>query len=159
MRRGLQMALMLVALASAAALVGAADPKPKAEEIPGLVRRLGSPDWRVREAATKRLFAAGALAIPELKAGRGPRRGFLGVSFAPGRAPRIAEVVKDTAAERAGFQVGDLVYRVDRDEVATIEDVIAMIGYRFDGERVEITVERGGKLLTLPVRLGPRPPR
>ena len=95
-------------------------------------------------------------ALPALRQGRSPVAGFLGVKFGGDRAPRLEEVLPDTAAQRAGLRAGDLIRRVDREETDALEDVIVVLGFRCAGDLVQITVERDGAVLTLPVRLGER---
>ncbi|MHC5011000.1 MAG: S1C family serine protease, partial [Planctomycetota bacterium] len=94
--------------------------------------------------------------LPALREGRGPVPGFLGVHFAPGLIPRVDEVVEGTGAEAAGIRPGDVIKRIDREPVATIGEVVAVIRFRYSGEQVMVAVERDGTQLVLPATLVPR---
>ena len=82
--------------------------------------------------------------------------GFLGVGFGRGNLPRIANLIEGEAAGRAGLLPGDVIHRVDDEDVATVDAVINVIGHRCAGDLVNVTVERGGSLRTVSVRLGVR---
>jgi S1-C subfamily serine protease len=95
-------------------------------------------------------------ALPGLKRGQRPRRGLLGVTFSAGNVPRIGSVAPESSASRAGFVAGDVIVRVGGQDVATADDVVAAIGVRFEGERLEIGYERDGTPHAVTVRLGAR---
>jgi serine protease Do len=96
-------------------------------------------------------------ALPALERGQGPARGFLGVSFAPGRAARVAEVIAGTPAQAAGLRVGDVIERVDREDVATAAAVISVLGHRCEGEGVVLAVDRDGIEREIRIVLTARP--
>lgn len=95
-------------------------------------------------------------ALPSLREGRSPAAAFLGVKFMRGDEPRVEAVLPGTAAERAGLFAGDVIRRIDREETTAMADVIVVLGFRSGGDLVNVTVERNGSLLTLPVRLDDR---
>jgi putative serine protease PepD len=57
-------------------------------------------------------------------------------------------------ADQAGMLPGDRVVAVDGDAVRTPEEFVVQIRARLPGDRVSLTVLRGGKRLTVPVTLG-----
>ncbi len=68
----------------------------------------------------------------------------------PASLPRIAAVVEDTPAERAGFQYADALLRVDGRAIVGVEDFTAYVGPRA-GQTLEVEVERDGEPLRLEV--------
>jgi regulator of sigma E protease len=79
---------------------------------------------------------------------------FSGLGIRPGPVVPavIGRVTPDSAAERAGFRVGDEVGRANSAEIANWEDWVAFIRSR-PGESVEIDVLRDGQPLTIPVTI------
>lgn len=63
---------------------------------------------------------------------------------------RVAKVMVDTPAERAGFRAGDEVLRVDDTDVVATEDFVDYVSSR-PGVAIEVEVARRGKNLVLPV--------
>lgn len=66
----------------------------------------------------------------------------------------IDQILPDSAAARAGLQVGDVVTRVDGRMVRNAGDLRNLIGLREIGERVSLEVLRGGEMLTIQVAIG-----
>ncbi len=64
--------------------------------------------------------------------------GVLGVSLAGGT-PLVAEVVGDSAAERAGIGAGDTITAVDDQPVNTAEQLVELIGGRSAGDQVAVS--------------------
>lgn len=65
--------------------------------------------------------------------------------------PSVIEVSgEDTAAYRAGMQVGDILYAVDGKRIIYYSDAVPMIRAA-DGEAATVTVERDGEMLELQV--------
>ena len=62
--------------------------------------------------------------------------------------PRVADVLVDTPAEAAGFEVGDLILRVDGARVREPIQATILIE-RKPGEEVRFEVERGGQVVEL----------
>ncbi|MDQ3631731.1 MAG: trypsin-like peptidase domain-containing protein [Actinomycetota bacterium] len=98
--------------------------------------------------------------LPELKAGRRISRPFLGVSTAErpsGAGALVAEVVRGGPGDDAGLRARDVVVQIGKTEIKRPEDVAAAIEGRKPGDRIELTVTRGGARRTLDARLGTRP--
>jgi S1-C subfamily serine protease len=95
-------------------------------------------------------------ALPALRAGAGPRPGLLGVRFAAGIRPVVEDVEPGSGAGRAGLRKGDVVLRIDREAVVTVADAVAAVRFRYSGETVRVTVERGGQEVALLAELGER---
>lgn len=87
------------------------------------------------------------------------RRGLLGVSISDVTAETaealgiaedtqgalVQEVVSESAAEQAGIEVGDVIVRVDDEEIESASDLRTTIGLRRSGDTVRIEVLREGK--------------
>lgn len=85
---------------------------------------------------------------------------FIGVpggSLTEDREWEVAELVPGSAAAQAGIQPDDRVLRVDGIEHRTFTDFATAISERAPGEEVELTIQRGGEVLTVPVELGANP--
>jgi len=67
--------------------------------------------------------------------------------------PRIAEVVQDSAAAKAGLKAGDTVRAVDGHAVALFPDLRRIVVGR-PGERVDVEVVRDGAPIVLPLDIG-----
>jgi serine protease Do len=97
--------------------------------------------------------------VPGLLHGVSPERGLLGVRFRSGVLPVLGTIVPDSAAARAGLQVGDVLRTIDGRRVPTIPDAMQSIGQRMKGERVRVSVERAGRVFEHTVTLGARSER
>ena len=91
------------------------------------------------------LTATPALTEIQDALGNKARVGRLGLQF---EEPRITEVVKDSAAESAGFQTGDIIRKVNEKPIEGREDVIRIVSPNA-GNELSIVVERDGQLVTL----------
>jgi len=84
-------------------------------------------------------------------------RAWLGILMEQDRdGVRISEVMRNTAARAVGLQPGDLIYRIDRRNVTTPEDVSTVLKDRKEGERVTLHIRREGRKIEVPVVLGSR---
>ena len=83
-------------------------------------------------------------------------RGWLGVRIAPNEEDQveIIEVEKDSPAEIADLEDGDVVIEFDGDEVIDTELLAKMIRMRKPGETVTVKIERKGKTQDVEVKLG-----
>jgi regulator of sigma E protease len=82
---------------------------------------------------------------------------FAGIAYFNGKTvlePRVGAVVEGSAAERAGFQPGDLILSVEGREIVGFSDLQRLVSSS-SGDNLRIVVERNGALETLiatPVR-------
>jgi len=79
-----------------------------------------------------------------------PRYGYGEAGVRPRLQLRLVAIFDGGPADRAGFEPGDAVRKVDGREIAGAADFAARVGPRA-GEEVRIEVERRGEVLTLPV--------
>ena len=66
--------------------------------------------------------------------------------------PVVDTVVEESAAERAGIEVGDKIVAVDGNATSSFEDVAKIISIH-PGERVNLRLEREGRTVDLPVTI------
>lgn len=98
------------------------------------------------------------------------KRGWLGVTLqtvTPGFAQTyklptnegaiVAGVTRGTPADKAGFQLGDVIVAVDGQKVKSTQDVVLFIRSKLAGEKVSIEIYREAKKQTLSVILGDIP--
>jgi putative serine protease PepD len=97
--------------------------------------------------------------LPELKRGATPEHAYLGLSTTPasGGGAQVQQATAGGPAARAGLEPGDVVTRVDGEDVQAPNDIAAAIDDDDPGDEVEVTVRRGGDERTLTVTLGQRP--
>ncbi len=77
----------------------------------------------------------------------------LGIRPGPPVPPVIGEVVADSAAERAGLQVGDEVLRADGKPIDNWEGWVEFIRTR-PGETASVELRRAGETITVPLAIG-----
>jgi putative serine protease PepD len=98
--------------------------------------------------------------LPDLEQGAAPQHAYLGLSTAPaqnGGGAQVAQATADGPAAKAGIQPGDVVTEVDGEAVQDPDDVAQAIEDDKPGDRIEVTVQRGGSEHTIEVTLGQRP--
>jgi membrane-associated protease RseP (regulator of RpoE activity) len=61
----------------------------------------------------------------------------------------INEVMEDSPAEKAGLRAGDVIVRVDNDEVEDIEEIREAIQDKEEGETIAVTVIRDGREMSV----------
>ncbi|MCL2491945.1 MAG: trypsin-like peptidase domain-containing protein [Coriobacteriia bacterium] len=66
----------------------------------------------------------------------------------------IVEVVSGSPAQRAGFQIGDIIVRIGDRAITTTEDVFAAVRSHREGDTVTVEFYRGGELSSVEVTLG-----
>ncbi len=76
--------------------------------------------------------------------------GFLAVFGAVTAPPLINEVVVGSPAQAAGFRKGDVIVDINGRHIESFDDVTAIVAMR-PGERLNVTVERSGRLLAFRV--------
>jgi len=67
---------------------------------------------------------------------------------------QVSGVVKNGPAEQAGIQVGDVITKFGDDEVGDFDSLIALVGFRRPGEKVEVTLMRRKKPVVVTVTVG-----
>jgi S1-C subfamily serine protease len=98
--------------------------------------------------------------LPDLEKGTAPQHAYLGLSTTlpqNGDGAQVADATAGGPAAEAGLQAGDVVTKVDGADVHTPDDVAAAISDNKPGDKVEVTVNRGGSEETIEVTLGQRP--
>lgn len=111
-----------------------------------------------------------AAVLPALERDGRMRRGYLGVEIdnidyrvqqafglESTEGALVQRVVPGAPAAEAGLQHGDVVVRVDDQEVASTRSLIDYVAHRPPGATVVLHVLRGGTIHRRPVRLGERP--
>jgi serine protease Do len=86
-------------------------------------------------------------------------QGYLGVMVAPDaeRGTLVREVVPDGPAAGAGLKAGDRVLKVGDQDVKDADEFLKIVAGRKPGEKLALTVDRGGKELALTATLAKRP--
>ena len=82
---------------------------------------------------------------------------FLGVQVQNGPCNHSAQIIKvfaATAAEKTGFQLGDVIVQVDETTVTNNYHLVSIIGTHKPGDKVLITYVRDGVTATAKVRIG-----
>ena len=69
---------------------------------------------------------------------------------------RIGSIIPGSAAEKAGIRVGDVIVKIDGDEIKRYEDLPALIQQRKPGDEVRIEIRRGDEAVQLKATLGKR---
>jgi len=69
----------------------------------------------------------------------------------------VAEVTKDSPAEKAGFERGDIITEFNSTPIKDSHELPALVARTPVGEKAQITILRGGKGQTLTVNLGELP--
>ena len=108
--------------------------------------------------------------IDSLRRGQRPSRGYLGVGLQPleeslaealnlpkDRGELVRSVQPNEAAARAGLQQGDVIVRVNGQEVNPDETVSYLIATTPVGTRVPLDIIRDGRRMTVQVTVGQRP--
>src|SRR3954452_8600697 len=99
--------------------------------------------------------------VPRLKRGQKIARPWLGVetrsSILGGSGAEVASAIAGGPAEKAGFQQGDVLVRVDGRSIIDSSDVARAVNARQPGDRVAVEVNRAGRRVTIHVELGLRP--
>jgi len=97
--------------------------------------------------------------LPQLEQGSAPERAYLGLSTAPaaGGGAEVAQATPGGPAAAAGLAAGDVVTEVDGEAVQDPEDLARAIEDDAPGDRVRVTVTRGGAERSVEVTLGDRP--
>ncbi|MBL0357761.1 MAG: PDZ domain-containing protein [Chitinophagaceae bacterium] len=82
---------------------------------------------------------------------------FLGVTTeTEGEGVKVVEVVKGSAAEKAGLKKGDIITKVGEEKITSPEILSDVIGFKKPTNEVKITYKRAGKESTVKATLGKR---
>jgi len=108
------------------------------------------------------LVTALAVGAPALKDKEPPDKGpgYLGIMFQKDDGGLIVTEVKaDGPAAKAGLKANDLIVKLDGAAMADAETVelVKMVAGMRPGTVIAVEVKRGPEMLTLKVKLGPRP--
>lgn len=108
--------------------------------------------------------------VDQLRQGQEIERGFLGVSLGPitddmadslglpaNRGEIVQSVQDDSAASAAGLQAGDIITRINGQDVTSEQTVIFLIANLQPGETIPLEVLREGSTVELTATLGKRP--
>ncbi|HEU4959478.1 MAG TPA: Do family serine endopeptidase [Sphingomonas sp.] len=108
--------------------------------------------------------------VETLMKGETVKRGYMGVAVQPitgdiadsmglprNRGGLIASVTPDSPAAKAGFKPGDVVMKVNGQEVTADQSLSYLVANLQPGARVPFEILRNGKPMTLTVTLGTRP--
>jgi len=142
---------------------------PRAAEVPAglraIVRRMDDPAWSVREAASKEASSGGwtmqelrkALDEPSLSLEQRSRleealwlrweskpRGAIGITMAQGPGGVLVTQVHDGFPASRVLRVGDVITAIDGQPTPHNEGLVAVVQQRGPGERLRLTVMRGG---------------
>jgi S1-C subfamily serine protease len=83
--------------------------------------------------------------------------GFMGISLGDDTTPVIGGFTENSAGEKAGLKSGDVIIKVKRKTIGSVQDLLELMQKTRPGERVTVTVTRDGKEQSVTVRLGTRP--
>jgi S1-C subfamily serine protease len=97
--------------------------------------------------------------IPFLEKGQSVPHAYLGVRSGdtPTGGAQVGDVVAGGPADKGGIRAGDRVISIGGQPVRGADDLSAAVNDRKPGEKVDVTVERGGQRRTLTVTLGTQP--
>jgi putative serine protease PepD len=102
--------------------------------------------------------------VPLLERGETIKRPYLGLESSPATpsdpsGAEVQDLVEDGPADDAGIRSGDVITRVDGEEVREPSDVSAAIADNQPGDEVEVEIDRDGSKMVIEVTLGTRPAR
>lgn len=87
-----------------------------------------------------------------------PGYAFLGIGPDRDAAPAaIGKVFPDSAAEKAGLQVGDIVTAIDGVDVTSYAEILPVVFRKAPGDEISIRVQRGDAAVDLKAQLGEAP--
>jgi serine protease Do len=79
--------------------------------------------------------------------------GWLGINFSSD-SNMVLEVLKESPAAKAGIAKGDRIEEIAGKPIASFRDILGALEFRFSGDRIDLTVNRGGRPLRLQAQLG-----
>jgi hypothetical protein len=85
-------------------------------------------------------------------------RGYLGIYLGGDNGQvSVGSVSEGSGAEKAGLQAGDLILRINKQDVTSTDQLIKALGEYKSGESVAIQAKRGAEQILFMVQLGERP--
>ncbi len=81
---------------------------------------------------------------------------FLGVTTEEDNGAKVTDVIKGSAAEKAGLKKGDVITKVNGDDISGPESLSDIISAKKPNEEVKITYKRSDKIATTKATLGKR---
>ncbi len=69
----------------------------------------------------------------------------------------VVTVLKDTPASKAGIKKNDVIIKFDKTEVESMEELISFIRRKKVGQKVEVVINRDGKIIKLSLVLSEKP--
>ena len=97
--------------------------------------------------------------IDQLRTGEVPEHALLGVRTQPvqdGEGAEILDVSTGSAADDAGFRVGDVITEIDGVTIESPDELATVVAEHEPGDEIMITYERAGRTSTVTVALGVR---
>ena len=70
---------------------------------------------------------------------------------------KVASVVSGSPADKAGLQAGDVITAIDGKQIATADDLTALVNSYKPGDKAALTVDRNGSTKSISVTFGTRP--
>jgi len=108
--------------------------------------------WLVTTTLSKFPLAIGVVSVA---ARRLPPNGALGIQLSGDEdIARITDVKEGLAAALAGLRNGDIIRKVNNEEIKSSEQLRKAIRWHYPGEKVKLLIERGGKLQAFEATLG-----
>ncbi len=65
----------------------------------------------------------------------------------------LAELQQTGAAQESGLKLGDIIVKIDNDEINSKSEFEEELSYHYPGDKINVTYKRNGKLTTVPVSL------
>ena len=93
----------------------------------------------------------------QIIAGQPVTHAFLGITMAASTDPvgvAVTSVYKDTAAAAAGLRTGDVITKIDGDDMTSAKDVSIAVSSKNAGDTIQITYVRNGQESTVTATLG-----
>ncbi|MBI4878128.1 MAG: PDZ domain-containing protein [Planctomycetes bacterium] len=88
----------------------------------------------------------------------GADKPYVGVRLAPaGSGLEVLTVLESTPAQRAGLESGDVITALDAAPIASIESLNEALSRRAPGDRIELSILRGDREVSVIVELGAKP--
>jgi serine protease Do len=108
--------------------------------------------WAITPGIADTPHAVGIISAPPHRIR--PQRALIGVRFDFGTsAPKIAEILPELGAEKAGVQAGDLIVSLNGTAITNRDQVVEMLRDFRDGQTVTLGLRRADKQLDLRVRM------